>query len=77
MKTIAVVRLPYYEVSDHKEIREQLESRLPDYSVLLDFSTANEKLTIDFFSPELQAGKKLNEDNFEFARKIAESAYPR
>ena len=50
-KTIAVVRLPIYESADHNQIRAHLESRLPDYCVLLDFSSANEKLTIEFFSP--------------------------
>lgn len=58
MKTIAVVRLPYYDDPKRKEIKEHIENKLSDYIVLTEFHSANDKISIEFFSPEIQAGLK-------------------
>lgn len=53
-KTIAVVRLPFYNLEHQIKVKENLEPKLGDYIVVFEFSQRYEKLTIDFYSPELQ-----------------------
>lgn len=58
MKTIALVRLPFAQQEWADKVKENIDQKLSDYIVLYEFSSANERTTIEFFSPELQSGKR-------------------
>lgn len=58
MKTIAVVRLPFAQQEWADKVKENIDQKLSDYIVLYEFSSNNERTTIEFFSPELQQSLK-------------------
>ena len=59
MKTIAVVTFPLGNISaeENSRVTESLKESLPDYNVIAFGSSLVEKISIEFFSPELQQSK--------------------
>jgi hypothetical protein len=81
MKTIAVVTFPMSFNNDpiiYDRVHSSIKESLSDYAVITNGSQEAKEISIKFYSPELQSeSKKQNNDNFELARKIAESQYNR
>lgn len=59
MKTIAIVTFPLGNISPEENIKvtESLKESLPDYNVIAFGSSLVNKISIEFFSPELQQSK--------------------
>lgn len=60
MKTIAVVTIPLGNMTpeQNSNVTTSIKESLPDYNVIVFASSRAEKILIEFYSPELQAGLK-------------------
>lgn len=61
MKTIAVVTIPFGNMTpeQNSNATTSIKESLPDYDVIVFASSRSEKISIEFFSPELQAKENL------------------